>query len=246
MAFRKTEMGYEPFCEWTEAAEQHLMYIFAGGSPEYPVSGDVFYAFERWLLRQEPYEYIRSYMNGIFVYQYSHGFIDFRGTIDKLGVDWHQNSVNAAKAARAFAISAQEEFKTLGENAWGLSACLGPKGYSGAYGVRPNGKPCGPNADKNDGTLAIYGAIASILFTPKESKAALIHYAGFEELWGAYGLYDSYNLDKLWFCKEYIGIDKGITLVMIANYQNEFIWNLFNRNAYIKTGLNAMGIAKVS
>jgi hypothetical protein len=247
MAFRPKDTEYEAFGEWSEAAEQAVMYVLGAGSPTHPISGELFYTFSRWLNRSGPYEYIRSYMNSLFVYQFSHGFIDFRGTADRKGVDWFANSVNAARAARQFAIDAQEEFKTLGPNSWGLSACLGPRGYSGAYGSRPNGMPGGAQVDKNDGTVAIHGAVASLPFTPEEAGAALAHYAKYDKLWGPYGLTDSYNLDHSpegWFCPDYIGIDKGIELVMIANYQTGLIWELFNRNAYVKAGLQAVGIQK--
>jgi hypothetical protein len=149
-------------------------------------------------------------------------------------------------AARKYAIDAKESgaFKTFGENAWGVSASLGPDGYQGGYGARPNGKPGAQLADRNDGTLAPYGALGSLVFTPDESKAALKHYAGFEKLWGAYGLYDAYNIDRNWFSDWYIGIDKGITLAMIANYERGLIWDLFNRNTYVKNGLQEIGIMK--
>jgi hypothetical protein len=245
MAFRQKDGAFLPQGEWAEAAEQFILYVFAAGSPTHPVDGNVFYTFARWNLRSGPYEYIRSYMNSLFVYQYSHAFIDFRGKQDKKGVDWWTNSVNAVLAARSYAINAGTRWKTLGPDSWGLSACLGPRGYNGAYGTRPNGMPGGASADQNDGTVAIYGAIASLPLAPEESAAALRNYAGYAELWGTYGLTDSYNLDhgNGWFCPYYIGIDKGIELVMIANYQTGLVWELFNRNIYVHAGLEAVGIA---
>ncbi|MDR0553587.1 MAG: hypothetical protein LBG76_02140 [Treponema sp.] len=244
MAFREKDGAFEPFGEWAEAAEQFILYVFAAGAPVHKVSGDVFYAFSRWSVRSGEHEYIRSYMNSIFVYQYSHAFIDFRGTVDRKGVDWWANSVNAVRAARQYAIDASGQWKTLGPDSWGLSAGLGPKGYQGAYGARPNGMPGGALVDRNDGTVAVYGAVASLPFAPEEAAAALRHYAGYEALWGPYGLSDSFNLDQGegWFCPHYIGIDKGIEALMIVNYQTGLIWELFNRNRYVKAGLAEIGV----
>lgn len=45
-------------------------------------------------------------------------------------------------------------------------------------------------------------------------------YDTYPKTWSKYGFLDGYNLekDKLWVSKEYIGIDKGISMVMIENY----------------------------
>ena len=45
---------------------------------------------------------------------------------------------------------------------------------------------------------------------------------------GKYGFKDGFNLEweKDWFAREYIGIDKGIGMLMIENYLNETIWNI--------------------
>ena len=68
------------------------------------------------------------------------------------------------------------------------------------------------------------------------------YYNNFSKLWGKYGLIDGYNLEnsKPWFAKEYIGIDKGISLIMIENYLNGTIWKLFMKNNYIQKGLKIL------
>lgn len=68
------------------------------------------------------------------------------------------------------------------------------------------------------------------------------YYNNFYKIWGKYGFKDSYNLDgqKSWYAKESIGIDKGISLIMIENYLNGTIWKLFMKNNYIKNGLNIL------
>jgi hypothetical protein len=247
MAYKKNDKGdYVKIGEWDVAAEQLVMYILGAGSATRPIDGQMFYRFNRWKVKYGDYEYIRSWANSLFAYQYSHAYVDFRNTTDEKGVDWFKNSVNATLASRQYAIDHQEDSKTYGENSWGHSACISPEGYNGLYGAEPNGMPGGESLKANDGTIAIYGAVASIVFAPEEAKAAMVnYYDSYPTLWGKYGFKDSYNLDigtSGYFCPSYLGIDKGISIVQLMNYQNGLIWELFMKNEQVKQGLKACGI----
>jgi hypothetical protein len=247
MAYQLREDGtLKKTGEWDVAAEQLVMYILGAGSPAYPVSGELFYGFQRWKAAYGDYTYIRSWANSLFAYQFSHAYIDFRNKTDRTGVDWFENSVRATLASRQFTIDHKEESKTYRENSWGLSACLGEKGYNGLYGAEPNGMPQGEPLGANDGTIALYGAIASMPFTPALSQDAMLnYYINHPETWGPYGFYESYNLDsgkKGHVTKCYLGIDKGITLIQLMNDQNGFIWDLFMANEYVKNGLKTCEI----
>jgi hypothetical protein len=247
MAYQpKDDKILEKIGEWDVAAEQMMMYILGAGSPTYPISGEMFYGFQRWKATYGDYTFIRSWSNSLFAYQFSHAFIDFRNKTDRLGVDWFENSVQATLASRQFSIDHKEESKTYHENSWGLTACLGKKGYNGLYGAEPNGMPQGKPIGANDGTIAFYGAIASMPFTPERSQEAMLnYYNNHPETWGPYGFYESYNLDqgkKGHVTKSYLGIDKGITLIQLVNYQNGFIWDLFMENEFVKNGMEACEI----
>lgn len=62
-------------------------------------------------------------------------------------------------------------------------------------------------------------------------------------MWGKYGFIDGYNLENgQWYSKEVIGIDKGITLLMIENYFTGVIWKYFMKNEYVKKGLEILQI----
>ena len=153
----------------------------------------------------------------MFTYQFSHAWIDFRNIKDKNGIDWFENSVKATKANREYCIKNKDTYQTYGQNSWGLTACVGPDGYK-SYGA----KPCFVDLNiENDGTVAPCGAIGSVVFMPKETMEMMEYlYHTYPKLWSKYGFLDGYNLekDKLWVSKEYIGIDKGISMVMIENY----------------------------
>jgi len=47
--------------------------------------------------------------------------------------------------------------------------------------------------------------------------------------------------DRGWVASDYIAIDQGPILAMIANYQNEFVWNVMKKNPYIRVGLERAG-----
>ena len=242
-------MGYTPekgfWGKWDMYAEQLILYVLSVGSPTYPVNRDIYYDFQR---KKENYkeikEIIYTYCGSLFTYQYSHAWIDFKNKKDQYGVDWFENSIKATKANRQYCIDNMENYKTYGENSWGLTSCLSPKGYI-ICGAKPSDAELNI---ENDGTITPCGAIGSIVFTPEESiKAMEYYYNTFPKLWGKYGFKDGFNLEgkKQWFAKEYIGIDKGIEIVMIENYLNSTIWKYFMKNKYVKDGLNLLDFSVI-
>ena len=243
-------MGYTPekgfWGAWDMYAEQLMVYVLGVASPTFPVNQKMYDDFER---KKADYHDIKdmiyTYCGALFTYQFSHVWIDFRNLRDKDGVDWFENSRKATLANRQYCIDQKGKYRTYGENSWGLTACLGPKGY-GCFGAQP----CKADLSvENDGTVTPCGAIGSIVFTPEESIQAMEYYYNhFPKLWGKYGFKDGLNLEgkKPWFAKEYIGIDKGIGLVMMENYLEGTIWKYFMRNAYVKKGLEMLEFAEES
>jgi hypothetical protein len=238
MAYRP-ESGFEG--HWDFYAEQLMLYVLAAGSDTHPVNDEPYYTFIR---HEGAYgdggPFIHSWFGSLFTYQYSHAWIDFRGRRDRRGVNWFDNSVAATRAQIAFAVANDERYETLGPQAWGLSASDGPDGYNGLYGAPPSGFD--NRAHAIDDTVAPYAALGSILFAPDEAGQALLHYAGLEGLTGEYGLVSAYNLSADWVSRDVIGIDKGITLLMLANYQDEVVYRVMMRNPVIVNGLDRLGI----
>lgn len=242
-------MGYKPeigfWGNWDMYAEQLMMYVLGVASEIYPISKEMYYKFKR---PKNDYKGIKdiifSYGGSLFTYQYSHAWIDFRGLKDKNGIDWFDNSIKATLANREYCINNANKFKTFNENSWGLTACVGPKGYSGGFGAMP---ALSDLEEQNDGTISPCGALGSIVFTPEFSiKAIENYYNNFPKLWCKYGFRDAYNLDvdKTWYSEECIGIDKGISMIMIENYFTGLIWKYFMKNKYIKNGLEILGFTK--
>ena len=136
----------------------------------------------------------------------------------------------------------ESKYQTLGADAWGLTACDGPDGYNGLYGAPPSGYD--NKAHFIDDTIPPAGAIGSIIFLPEQAQQAMLNYYSYEDLKSAYGFVDAYNLSREWFASDVIGIDKGITLLMLANYENDMVYDIIMENANIQAGLTRLQITK--
>ena len=216
----KPESGFLPYY-WDSYNELIILQALAIGSPTHAVSQDVWQA---WFRNEDEYRgkpVVYSYSGSLFTYQYAQAFIDFR-QLDDHGINYFQNSINATLANREYSLSHQLQHKSYTPQSWGLTASLGPGGYR-AYGGKPG-------EGLHDGTIAPSAAIGSIVFTPDESLQAIRYfYTSYpEQLYGRFGFKDAFNLDKGWFAHEYLGIDQGISLLMLENFLQEgFLWEKF-------------------
>lgn len=235
------EKGFEG--HWDFYAEQLMLYILGAGSDTFPLDETPYYTFIRHSARYGDGEpFIHSWFGSLFTYQFSHAWIDFRGYTDKKGINWFDNSVEASRAAYNFAITMDEKYETLGPNAWGLTASDGPDGYNGLYGSPPSGYD--NKAHLVDDTVPPAGAIGSIIFLPEEAQQAMVYYYSLPRLKGKYGFMDAFNLSRNWYASDVIGIDKGITLLMLANYENDVVYRIIMENKSILNGLNRLQITK--
>lgn len=242
--FYMAERDGKRYSEWNWYGEQLMMYVLASGSanPKYYVDKSYYEAITKPYGNYKHYRYIYTWHGSLFVHQYSHAFIDFRKRCDENGIDWFKNSIIATKAARQYAIDHAQYYKSYSKDSWGISACDMKGGYMGAYGNPPSG--LNNTMHISDGTIAPYAAVASIVFTPEKSLRALHHFYKIENLVGKYGLKASFNLDKEWTSELFIGIDKGITLLMLANYGKQIIWKLTNKHPIVIKGLKNLNIIK--
>lgn len=237
----KPEEGFRG--QWDFYAEQLMMYILAAGSDTHPVGDEAYYAFTRHHAKYaEGKPFIHSWFGSLFTYQFSHAWIDFRGYADREKVGWFENSVEASLAQVRFATNMDQKWETLGPDAWGLTACDGPNGYEGRYGAPPSGYD--NTQHLVDDTVAPSAAIGSILFVPQDTQRAMLHYYTMERLKGRYGFYDAYNLTENWTATDVIGIDKGVSLLMLANYQDDLVYGIMMKNEHILQGLDRLGILK--
>ena len=225
---------------WDRYAEQLILYVLgaANKNPTHMMDKSIYYNFIRDKGNYKQFEFIYSWHGSLFTYQYSHAYIDFRNKVDRNGVDWFTNSMNASLAAHQYAIDEEGKFKSFHRLSWGLTACANKDGYSGRYGS----PPCGEGRLYNDGTIAPCGAIGSIVFTPEFSIDSINYFYSKYNLVNDYGLLDSYNEDINYVCPYYLSIDKGISMVMISNYLKGTIWKYFMSLEEIQFALSKLEI----
>ncbi len=235
---------------WSMYAEQLSMYFLAAGSNQVKskTAIDLFLGFERYNGGYKGTNFVYSPLGSLFVYQYSHAWFDFSKYYDPKGFDWFENSKQACIACKKYCDDLSSEHKTF-KDAWGISACDGPKGYRG-YGNPPFGWDFDHNREdlikRTDGTIALYALVSSLPFVPELVKNTLANVLQkYPELNGPYGLYDSFNVtDEIWIGTEYLGIDKGITLLMIDNYYYHTTWDNYMKHSIIKRGVEKLGFIK--
>ena len=218
-------MGWKPesgflWYYWDSYSEAMILYALAIGSPTHPIPAECWFEWKRPVDSYKDYKLVYCTTGSIFTYQYSHAWIDFRELYEG-ETNYFNNSVSAVKANRQFCVDNSGLYKTYGENSWGLSACLGPEGYRG-YGAKPG-------EAFNDGTIPPSGIAGSMPFDPAASLSGLkkLYTDHKDFLYGKYGFKDAFNLDKNWWAEEYLGIDIGITVLMIENYRSGLVWGKF-------------------
>lgn len=219
------EQGFSS-SRWDKYAEHMLMYLLGLGSPTNPLPAESWDAWERNWAEYKGYRYLDC--PPLFTHQYSHAFVDFRKWRDRYA-DYWESSVQATLANRQFCIDHADRFKSYGPNSWGLTACDGPDGYR-AYGAKEGW---------HDGTVAPCAVAGSLPFAPRECLDALrFFYENFRDrLWGRYGFKDAFNLDRNWWATDTLGIDQGITLMMIENLRSGQVWRWMARNKTLQRGL---------
>lgn len=258
----KPEEGFEG--AWDMYGEQLMLHILAAGSPDYSVGKSAYDTMKR-ASGYGGYKSDNFYMTWhgpIFVYQFSHAWMDFSKYNDADGVNWHDNSVAASIAAYNYAKDMNQYYKSFNELSWGSTASDGPNGY-GAFGNLPIKSNNLDTKNAINGTMAPCGAIGSIVFTPDLVKPAMQNYSQIAGLQSHYGFRDSYNLgvqngfipfdnhkmpnngSNPWYATDVIGIDKGITVLMIENYRSGLIWNYYMQNKYVINGLKNLGFIEV-
>lgn len=252
--------------DWMGYNEAMLLYILALGSPTHPVSPDAWTVWTRTYDHDWGVYYGQEYLSfgPLFGHQYSHVWIDFRDIQDQYmrarGIDYFLNSRRAALAHREYAIANPMKWKDYGENVWGLTAADGPQNTRQLYRGEErefrhySSRGAGLRENFDDGTIAPTAVISSIVFAPEVVIPATeeIHRRYGDYLYSSYGFLDSFNPSfdfdiplktgrlvpgKGWVASDYIGIDQGPILAMIANYRNEFVWTVMKKSPYIRAGL---------
>lgn len=233
--------------QWHMYAEQLSMYFLAAGSDfiNQEEAKNLWQGFNRKLGKYQDYEYVYCPTNALFVYQYSHAWVDFRNLDTKDGIDWFNNSRIATLANKAFCVDHRDRFKMFSHSIWGATACLTPKGYRNQC-VVPNDFP-----DKYEKMMGVFSPSAPLGSIPFATEDVLEVVKELEDKYmnafKQYGFLDSmtYEDDQLWIANDYIGINKGITVLMIDNYLNQTTWKYFMKHKVIKKAIQKLGFKEM-
>ncbi len=236
--------------------ETMITYLLAMASPTHPISSSMYY--NGWASQEELAVKYRkdwgktddgsfysndNYYHGIklpvgvsnggplFFIHYSYLGLDPNGVTDKY-TNYFENNRNIALINWRYCSENPMNHKGMSHSFWGLTASDGPWGYNAIE----------PTRERDNGTLAPTGALASFPYTPEQSMAALknMYRNHGQYLWGEYGFKDAVNLQENWMAKIYMGLNQAPVTIMIENYRTGLIWKLFMQNKEISEALTKL------
>jgi hypothetical protein len=223
---------------WDHYCELMILYLLGIGSPTHPIPAASWRAWTRPVMTYAGYTYV-SGPDPLFVHQYSHAWVDFRGRPERgpSGVDWWQNSVVATRAHKAFCLDLSKEFPGYTKNFWGITASDSPKGY-----VAWGGPPRHPAID---GSVVPATAGGSLMLVPDITLPVVreMRRRFGDRIYGLYGFADAFNPTTGWVNPDVIGIDLGITLLSAENLRTGRVWGWFMRNEEIPRAMRDAGLA---
>ena len=252
--------GWKPECGflhygWEGYNEAIVLYVLALGSPTHPIDNGGYLAWTVTYQWESIYGHEFLYGGPLFIHQFSHAWIDFRGIRDRFmrekRCDYFENSRRATLVQREYAERNPREWAGYDACTWGFTACDGPTDADVVSpsdrrrfdGYAARGVPYGPD----DGTLAGWAAVASLPFAPSLTLATIRHMrAHFPSMLTGNRYASSFNPSlardgQPWVSEGRFGLDQGIVVMMIENHRSGQIWRLMRGNAYVRAGLRAAG-----
>ena len=265
------EKGFLPY-DWRGYNEAAVLYLMALGARERPVDAAAWGVWTSTYRKHWSTSYGNQGLQfpPLFGHQYSSVWVDFRGINDPFmkgrGSNYFENSRRAAFAQRAYGILNPRRWLGYDADIWGWTACDGPADmmarYQGelrrfrSYWARGTG---GPDAF-DDGTIAPTAAAASIAFAPEivlPAIEAMVKRYG-QHIYKTYGFLDSFNPSFRydvslqhgrvipgfgWVATDYLGIDQGPILAMIANFTDGTVWQAMHDCPVLRRGLKRAGFS---
>ncbi len=253
--------GWKPECGflhygWEGYNEAIVLYVLALGSPTHPISADCYAAWTATYQWENLYGHDLLLGGPLFMHQFSHAWIDFRGIrdpfMDEKDCDYFENSRRAVHVQRAYCCINPRGHTGYGANVWGLSAGDGPsdeiQGMDGEprhlYGYAARSVPFGPD----DGTLSAPAVLACLPFEPELALDAVRAMSNrYPEILHEQTLASGFNPGlpsadgRAWVSPGLFGLDQGIIVLMLENHRSEQLWNLMRKCPWVIAGLKRAG-----
>ena len=253
--------GWKPECGflhygWEGYSEAILLYVLGLGSPTHPLTEQSFLDWTRTYQWENLYGHDFLYAGPLFIHQFSHAWIDFRGIRDSFmrekKCDYFENSRRATYVQREYTTRNPRGYTGYADDCWGLSAGDGPSAEprlvtgrrQAFYGYAARGVPYGPD----DGTISGPATLSSLVFAPEIALpalrgmlargpgSALVHASGFNPTVAEGG-------PNGWISEGTFGLDQGMIVLMIENHRSGLLWQLGRGNPCIRTGLRRAGFS---
>jgi hypothetical protein len=253
--------GWKPECGflhygWEGYSEATILYVLGLAAPSYPLPLESYTAWTSTYQWENLYGHDCLYAGPLFIHQFAHAWIDFRGIRDRFmrekQSDYFANSRAAAWIQWEYALRNPHEYKGYGETCWGLTACDGPEPQTIAIdgrdyyfvGYAARGAPYGPD----DGTISPAAMLGSLPFAPEIVLPAIKRICEQDpRLRQDYRMPSGLNPTLTtgdpfgWISEGYFGLDQGLIVLMIENHRSRLIWNLMRQCPWIRTGLRRAG-----
>ncbi len=256
--------GYDPengFLKhrWQGYSEGLLLYILGGGSPTHPLSSENYRAWTQTYRWKRIYGFDFLYAGPLFIHQFLHVWIDFRGLQDAFmrgkAIDYFENSRRATYVQSEYCRRNPRGFQGYSELNWGITACDGPgpcvRKIKGSklrfYGYHARGVPYGPD----DGTISAGAAAASLPFAPELVLPTMEHFlttdvgkrtpCGFAASFNP--MFPSSSPLHFWRSKDNYGLNHGPLILMVENFRSGLIWRLMRNCQPVVRGLQRAGFS---
>jgi hypothetical protein len=234
----KPESGFIK-SRWDNYSEHCILYLLAIGSSTHPIPPESWYAWRRPAYTYDGSTFITG--GPLFIHQYSHAWVDFRGLQDSRPphTDYFANSVAVTRAHRAFCMDLSKEFPGYSAKVWGITASDSIKGYVDWSGP--------PRDSRIDGTVVPAAPGGSLMFAPDIALPALrtMRERFGDRIYGRYGFADAFNPNTGWVDTDVIGISVGITLLSAENLRTGEVWRWFMNNPEIPAALKLAGLRRL-
>ena len=219
-----------------------ITYILGASSPTHPINPEAYHkcwARDGGIVSDSEFFGLPLILNyngnpnhggPLFWSHYSYIGLCPKGLKDRYA-DYWQLVCNHARTDYLYCVSNPLGHKGYGENCWGLTASYSPDGYAAHQPYT-----------EDLGVITPTAALSSFPYTPKESMAALRHfYFDMRAVWGKYGFFDAFCVEKSWYPMRYLAIDQCTIAPMIENYRTGLLWKLFMGAPEIRQGLETLG-----
>lgn len=240
----KPERGFTRY-RWSGFSEGVLVYLLGLGSKSHPLPRTSFDYYRGTFKWHKTYGCEWLYCGPLFTHLFPHLWMDWR--VVRGEFDLWENTRNAIRIQREYALRNPKCFAGYGANCWGLSACDGPgesgRGRRRRYSYRARGVPYGPD----DGTLSPPVALASLAFDEGAAvDAEACYHERFPHLWTNLGLRGAVNPGLKWICTPCYGLDQGMLCLMLENYRSGLFWDLGRRCPEMSRGVERAGFQVLS